>query len=47
ETKLKERNHDVFFIDPMELQLPLLDRMYKEMKNPDPKYQKLHEMIKN
>jgi len=47
ETKLKERNHDVFFIDPMELQLPLLDRMYKEMKNPEPKYQKLHEMIKN
>lgn len=45
ESKLKERNHDVFFIDPMEIQLPLLDRMYKEMKNPEQKYQKLHNMI--
>jgi NAD(P)H-dependent FMN reductase len=45
ESKLKARNHDVFFIDPMEIQLPLLDRMYKEMKNPEPKYQKLHNMI--
>lgn len=45
ESKLKERNHDVFFIDPMDSQLPLLDRMYKEMKHPEPKYQKLHNMI--
>lgn len=43
--KLKERNHEVYFIDPMEMQLPLLDRMYKEMKNPEPKYQNLHNMI--
>ena len=32
--KLKDRNHLVFFIDPLELKLPLLDRMYKEMDNP-------------
>jgi len=37
EQKLKERNHTVFFIDPMELNLPLLDRMYKEMKEPPQK----------
>ena len=28
--KLEERNHDVNLVDPMELDLPLLDRMYKE-----------------
>ena len=27
EEKLKNRNHTVFFIDPIELKLPLLDRM--------------------
>ncbi|HZD36308.1 MAG TPA: NAD(P)H-dependent oxidoreductase [Nitrososphaeraceae archaeon] len=35
--KLKERNHDVFIVDPLELNLPLLDRMYKEMENPSEK----------
>ena len=34
EKKLKDRNHVVFFIDPLELDLPLLDRMYKEITNP-------------
>ena len=34
EKKLQERNHKVYFIDPMEIDLPLLDRMYKEMDNP-------------
>jgi len=46
EQKLKERNHTVFFIDPMELNLPLLDRMYKEMKEPPQKLKDLREMIK-
>lgn len=32
--KLKNSNHMVFFIDPLELNLPLLDRMYKEMVDP-------------
>jgi NAD(P)H-dependent FMN reductase len=27
---LEERGHEVTLVDPMELQLPLLDRMYKE-----------------
>jgi NAD(P)H-dependent FMN reductase len=34
EQKLKDRNHTVFFIDPNEINLPLLDRMYKEMTSP-------------
>jgi NADPH-dependent FMN reductase len=34
EKKLRDRNHIVFFIDPLELDLPLLDRMYKEITNP-------------
>jgi NAD(P)H-dependent FMN reductase len=37
EKKLKDRNHIVFFIDPLELCLPLLDKMYKEMTNPTQK----------
>lgn len=30
EKKLKERNYSVHFIDPLEYDLPLLDKMYKE-----------------
>ena len=37
EIKLKDRNHVVFFIDPIEINLPLLDKMYKEMTNPSEK----------
>jgi len=47
EKKLQERNHTVFFVDPMELNLPLLDRMYKEMEDPPQKLKELREMIKN
>ena len=28
--ELKDRGHEVHLVDPLELQLPLLDRMYKE-----------------
>lgn len=37
ERKLKMRNHIVYLIDPLELDLPLLDRMYKEMADPPKK----------
>jgi NAD(P)H-dependent FMN reductase len=37
EEKLKSRNHIVFFIDPLELNLHLLDKMYKEMADPSEK----------
>jgi len=47
EQKLKDRNHTVFFIDPVELDLPLLDRMYKEMESPPEKLKKLQTMIKD
>ena len=47
EKKLKGRNHTVFFIDPIEINLPLLDRMYKEMTNPSEKLIDLHEKIKS
>jgi NAD(P)H-dependent FMN reductase len=30
ERRLKERGHTVSFVDPLEVKLPLLDRMYKE-----------------
>src|SRR5215210_7764011 len=45
EEKLKNRNHVVFFIDPLELDLPLLDRMYKEMENPSEKLGDLRNKI--
>ncbi|MBI3639280.1 MAG: NAD(P)H-dependent oxidoreductase [Thaumarchaeota archaeon] len=43
---LKDLGHEVFFIDPMELGLPLLDRMYKEMQEPEEKLRNLREKIK-
>ncbi len=47
EQKLKEREHDVYFVDPMELNLPLLDRMYKEMDDPSQTLKDLQSVIKN
>ena len=35
--KLQGRNHLVYFIDPVKLELPVLDRMYKEMSEPPEK----------
>jgi NAD(P)H-dependent FMN reductase len=43
--KIEERGHSTMLVDPMQMDLPILDRMYKEMKNPEPKFQKLREMI--
>ena len=43
---LIDSNHVVFFIDPIEINLPLLDRMYKEMTNPSEKLIDFHEKIK-
>jgi hypothetical protein len=40
------RGHTVYFIDPLELNLPLLDRMYKEMENPSSKLRDLQNKIK-
>ena len=47
EERLKNRNHIVFFIDPLELNLPLLDRMYKEMVNPSEKLRDLRDKVKD
>ena len=47
EEKLENRNQIVFFIDPLELNLPLLDRMYKEMENPSEKLKDLRNKIKD
>jgi len=44
--KLEERNHEVYLVDPVKLQLPLLDKMYKEMKTPSEELQKLYTIIK-
>jgi NAD(P)H-dependent FMN reductase len=35
----------VFFIDPLELNLPLLDRMYKEMVDPSEEMKSLRNKI--
>ena len=45
EKKLVERSHRVDFVDPAELGLPLLDRMYKEMENPPQKLRELQRII--
>jgi NAD(P)H-dependent FMN reductase len=44
---LTVKGHTVYFIDPLELNLPLLDRMYKEMKNPPSKLRDLQNKIKD
>lgn len=46
EKNLLKRNHIVFFIYPLELKLPLLDRMYKEMFHPSETLQSLRNQIK-
>jgi len=45
EEKLKDRGHIVYLIDPLELDLPLLDKMYKEISNPSPKLIQLKNQI--
>jgi len=47
EKKLLSRNHTVFFIDPLELDLSLLDRMYREMIDPPQKLKDLRTKIKD
>ena len=45
--KLQNRGHQVSMADPVELELPLLDKMYKEMKSPSVKLQKLQKIIQD
>ena len=45
-SKLQERGHDVSLVDPVELELPLLDKMYKEMESPPEKLKKQKKIIK-
>jgi len=45
-SKLTNNGHDVSIVDPLDLNLPLLDKMYKEMKSPADKLQKLQKTIK-
>jgi len=47
EEKLIARGHIVYFIDPLELNLPLLDRMYKEMDDLSSMLRDLQNKIKN
>ena len=47
EERLKSHNHVVFFIDPLEVNLPLLDRMYKEMVNSSEKLRDLRNKVKD
>jgi NAD(P)H-dependent FMN reductase len=45
-SQLKARGHKAVLVDAAELKLPLLDRMWKEIKkNPPAKYEKLHEKL--
>jgi len=45
--RLENRGHVVSLVDPLKLQLPLLDKMYKEMKNPPEHLQNLYTIIKD
>ncbi len=44
--QLEKRGHEVVLVDAAELKLPLLDKMWKEIKkDPPAKYAKLHEKL--
>ena len=45
-SNLEAKGHNVSLVDPVELDLPLLDKMYKEMESPPDKLQKLQKIIK-
>ena len=45
-SKLEENGHIVSLVDPLELDLPLLDKMYKEMESPPEKLHQLQKIIK-
>lgn len=47
EEKLKIRDHKVYFIDPLVLILPLIDRMFKEMVDRSEKMKSLRNDIKD
>ena len=44
--KLEERGHTVSLLDPLTLQLPLLDKMYKEMNTTPENLKRLYTVIK-
>jgi NAD(P)H-dependent FMN reductase len=44
--QLKARGHEAVLVDAAELKLPILDKMWKEIKkDPPPKYKKLHDTL--
>ena len=44
--QLEKRGHETVLVDAAELKLPMLDKMWKEIKNDPPaKYAKLHEKL--
>jgi NAD(P)H-dependent FMN reductase len=43
--KLKERNHEVSLIDPLDYDIPLLEKKYVEYSSPPKKLKKLSELI--
>jgi NAD(P)H-dependent FMN reductase len=45
EEKLKERGHIIYFIDPLVLNLPILDKMYKEIIDPPDNLNQLRNQI--
>lgn len=45
ERHLQKRKMQYTTLDPKEWNLPMLDLMYKEMENPDEKFQKLHNIL--
>ncbi len=45
-SKFEAKGHTVSLVDPVELDLPLLDKMYKEMESPSEKLQQLQKTIK-
>ncbi len=44
---LQERGHEVFVIDPAEYNLPILGKMFLEMKEPEEKFINIHNLLED
>ena len=45
--KPQNRGHQVFLVDPVELALPFLDKIFKEIESPSKKLQEFQKTIKD
>lgn len=43
----EERGWEIEIVDPVEYELPMLEQVYRQMKNPEEKFVKIHNILQN